>query len=425
MLNRFSTTAFALPESVTHGTKSLADSLNSERRRRQVLDLGIGTLDLPTDPRIADAIGEAAHRNRRQLHEFSPVRGYGFLREAISARVARLHGLQADPLREVLVTPGGIKGALTVIFHTFLEPGDEVLVPVPNWPHYVDMIRLHGGVARPILPSGGVRLGLTARDLERHLDDSSRLLVLGDCVNPTGKVYSGEEIEEIARVVARHNLDCSAVGLPGVDVVLDCPYEAHVRLPRPPLFAGIDIALASGRQRMGDRTVYVSGPGKTYGMHGDRLGYLIAPPEVVDVASRVQANTNSFASSYAQIACHRALQEDMDEVAEERARLARQSLEATFGRLAAIEGIDLEAPDGAYFLFVDFSHHSEHYVSRGYESAASFLLGEADIATVDGSRFVEGVPGFEHWVRINCGRSPEILEEACARIEQVLEGALR
>jgi aspartate/methionine/tyrosine aminotransferase len=425
MVNRFSVAAFSLPESITHGTKALADSLNSDRRPRQVLDLGIGTLDQPTDPRIADAIGEAAHRNRQQIHDFSPVHGHPFLRESISARVARLHGLKADPLREVLVTPGGVKGALTVIFHTLLNPGDKVLVPVPNWPHYIDMIHLQGGVAQPIFPSEQLRSGLTAKDLERHLDDSSRLLILGDCINPTGKVYSGEEIREIALVIARHNLRCSAAGLPGVDIVLDCPYEAHVRSPRPPLLTAIDVNLPSGRHRMRDRTVYVSGPGKTYGMHGDRLGYLIAPPEVVEVASRVQANTNSFASTYAQIACHRALQADMDEVVEERSRLARHSLEVTFERLAATEGLGVEAPDGAYFLFVDFSQYREHYAVRGYDSAASFLLGEADITTVDGSRFIDGTQGFEHWVRINCGRSLEVLEEACARIEQVLEGHRR
>jgi aspartate aminotransferase len=423
-VNRFSTAAFALPESTTHGTKSLVDALNSERRARQVLDLGIGILDLPTDPRIADVIGEAAHHNRHLLHNFAPVRGNRFLREAISARVARLHGFTTDPLQEVLVTPGGVKGALTVAFHTFLDPGDEVLIPVPNWPHYMDMIRLHGAVAKPILPSEGLRLGLTAKDLERHLVKSSRLLILGDCVNPTGKVYSGKEIEQIALVVAHHNAECSAIGRPGVDVVLDCPYETHVRSPRPPLFTEIDIDLPSGRQRMRDRTVYISGPGKTYGMHGDRLGYLLAPPEVIEVASRVQANTNSFASTYAQIACHRALQKDMDEVAAERARLARRSLEATFERLAAVEGLDVESPDGAYFLFVDCSQQRERYVAQGYDSAASFLLGEADVATIDGSRFVEGVPAFKQWVRINCGRSPAILEEACARIEQTLERSL-
>ncbi len=420
--DRFSSSASALSESVTHGTKALADSLNAGNRSRPILDLGIGALDQPTDARIADAVGEALRCEPQLLHAFSPVRGHEFLRRAISERIERLHRLATDPMREVLVTPGGVKGALTVAFHTFLDPGDEVVVPIPNWPHYMDMIRLHRGIARPVLPSGGLRSGLTPEDLEAHLSRATRLVILGDCINPTGKVYSSEELEALAAAIARHNADRAATGSPRVNVVLDSPYEAHVQAPRPVHFAAIDVDLPSGRHSMRDCTVYVSGPGKTYGMHGDRLGYLIATPRVLEIASNVQANTNSFASTYAQVACHRALQEDMDEVVEGRVRSARSSLEMVARRLAAIDGLGVEIPDGAYFLFVDFSAQASRYAMRGHGSAASFLLQLAGVATIDGSRFAEGVPGMEHWVRINCGRSPATLEQACSRIEQALQG---
>ena len=418
---RFSARAAALSESATHGTKALVDSFNDgSRPGRPLIDLGIGALDHPTDPRIAGAIAAVHRCDPALLHAFAPVRGHLFLREAIAARIERLHGLRIDPEEEVLVTPGGAKGALTVAFHAFLEPGDEVLVPVPNWPHYMDMVRLHGAVPRQVRPSGDLRGGLTAEDLKAHLFPAVRLLLLGDCVNPTGKVYSTVELERIAAVLAAHNVRRRAASLPSIEVVFDCPYEAHVPSPRPIHFTAIKVELPSGRHRMSEYAVSVSGPGKAYGMHGDRLGFLYAQPGVIDVATRVQANTNSFASVYAQVASHRAMQEDMDAVAARRARLARRNLETAARRLAAVDGINLILPDGAFFLFADLSARAPAYRARGHDSAAAFLLHEAGVATVDGRRFAEGQPDMEHFVRINCGRTRSVVNEACTRIEEAM-----
>lgn len=421
----FSKRASLLSVSPTHGTKELVDRLNLIKGGGHVLDLGIGALDLPTDPRIAGAVADTARKQPELIHEFAPVRGQLALREAISAQGHRLHGLAPDPACEVLVTPGGVKGALTVALTTLLNPGDRVLLPIPNWPHYGDMIALQGGIPVPVPSSEGMRGGLTRQDLEANLDSSVRLIILGDCINPTGKIYRGDELAELGSAIVRHNAECSVRGEAGTHVIYDCPYEAHVPHPRPPHIALTQLDSPTAQDLLKERIVYLSGPGKTYGMHGDRVGYLVAPASVVEIAAQVQANTNSFASTYSQVACLRALQEDMDEVAEYRADVARSSRQRVFALLSEMEGIEVDEPDGGYFLFVDFTQLSDRYVEHGHASASSFLLQGAGIACIDGRSFSAGIPGFQNWVRINCGRSPEILEEAMTRIRRAIADLTR
>jgi aspartate aminotransferase len=422
---QFSAAALALGESVTHGTKARVDAINvGQPDSERIVDLGIGTLDLPVDARIDESVAAFTREDPHSLHGFAPVRGFQFVRSVLSARIMRLHGVAFNAEREILITPGGIKGALTIVFHTFLDPGDEVLVPVPNWPHYKDMLHLHGAVMRPIFPSGGLRSGLTPSDLEEHLTANTRMLILGDCINPTGKVYSTGELRELSTVVARHNARRRRGGMRGIEVVFDCPYESYVYGLRPLHLARIDVELPFGRYPMRDCTVWLSGPGKTYGMHGDRLGYVCARPAMIDMAARVQVNTNSFASTYAQVAGHRAFQADMDMVAQERARTARETLETVAGRLDGLNGLDVDIPEGGYFLFVDFSACASRYAQLGCDGAASFLLQKAGVATIDGRTFADGQAGMEHFVRVNCGRSWDVLDEACTRIERAVTALL-
>lgn len=409
----------SIPESVTHGTAAKIVALNKVLPEDdQIIDLSIGALDTPTDPRIDRGVTEFVEKQSATIHAFAPIKGFPFLLESVAARVARLHGIAYDPNREIMVTPGGVKGSISVLFHALLNPGDEVVIPVPNWPHYSDMVRLHEATPKTVLVTA--QDGLTAPALEGALSERTKIVVLGDCINPTGKVYSTEELSALADVLARHNTQRESRGESPVYVLFDSPYEAHIVGPRAKTFAAIDVPLPDGsRCSMRPWTLSVTGPGKTYGMHGDRIGYLCGPPDIVEAAARAQVNLTSFASTYGQVATHVALQPEMDEVAAARAEAARANLQTMLGELDAVPSLKISPAQGGYFLFVDFSSYADAYQKQGYSSADQFLLEEAKVATICGSHFAEG-HFLNHLVRINCGRTGALVSKAGIRIRRAL-----
>ncbi|MGY3680604.1 pyridoxal phosphate-dependent aminotransferase [Streptomyces sp. TE33382] len=408
-----------IPESATHGAAAKLAALNRGLAAdEQFIDLSIGALDTPTDPRIDRGVIDFIQADSATIHAFAPIKGFPFLLESIAARVDRLHGITYDPESEIMVTPGGVKGSISVTFHALLNPGDEVVIPVPNWPHYADMVRLHEAIPKTVLVTA--EDGLTPSALEGAISERTKIVVLGDCVNPTGKVYSTGELEALARTVARHNLRRAAEGESPVYVLFDTPYEAHVMGPRARTFAAIDVRMPDGTDcSMRPWTVSVTGPGKTYGMHGDRIGYLCGPADIVDACARAQVNLTSFASSYGQVATHIALRPEMDEVATARAKAARANLEAMLAEIGTIPSLRINEPQGGYFLFADFSAFADAYRQLGHSTAEQFLLAEAKVATISGSHFAEGEP-LDHFVRINCGRTGTLPSEVGGRIKRAL-----
>jgi aspartate aminotransferase len=326
--------------------------------------------------------------------------------------------MRYDAESEIMVTPGGIKGSIAVILHTLLNPGDQVIVPVPNWPHYADMIILHGGVPAFVQSPGFGSRGLAPEDLARTLNERTKLVILGDCINPTGKVYTTSELHALAAVVVRHNRAREKDGMAPVMIMFDCPYEAHIPGDRPQALA----ALTIDGQALRDIVITVTGPGKTYGMHGDRIGYFCAPSAFVAVAANVQVNLNSFACTYGQVACFHATQSRMDLVAAERAGQARENMLHMI-ELLAVFSLPVATPQGGYFLFVDMAPYAARYRSAGCATAQQFLLERARVATIAGDHFAEGYAEASHYrdfVRINCGRDRAVLVQAAKRIEAAL-----
>jgi aspartate aminotransferase len=407
-----------IPESATHGTAAKIAVINRGLAEDdRIIDLSIGALDTPTSPRIDRGVIEFVENRSDTIHAFAPIKGFPFLLESVAARVARLHGITYDPDSEIMVTPGGVKGSISVTFHALLNPGDEIVIPVPNWPHYSDMARLHEAVPKTVMVTA--EDGLTASVLEGALSERTKIVVLGDCINPTGKVYSTAELTDLADVIARHNARRESRGESPVYVLFDSPYEAHIVGDRAKTFAAIDVPLPDGgRCSMRQWTIAVTGPGKTYGMHGDRIGYLCGPADIVEAAARAQVNLTSFASTYGQVATHIALQPEMDEVASSRAETARANLQEMLRELDEVPGLKIIPPQGGYFLFVDFSGYADAYGKLGYETADEFLLAEAKVATICGNHFAEGE--LHHFVRINCGRTPSIVSKAGTSIRRAL-----
>ena len=420
---RFSDASTLLPNSATHGATA---KVKLARGAREIVDLSIGALDEPTDPAIDCGVIGAIQSDSARIHGFTPVKGSLQLREAIASRVRRINGIVIDPGTEVIATAGGIKGALTIAFHLLLNPGDEVLIPSPNWPHYGDMVTLHGATARYVPSPAGPWGGLDATTLRSYISDLTSVLILGDCINPTGKVYSGSELMELSAVVARENIGRSSLGYRPIHVIFDCPYEAYIFGARPPTLAALTVSLpGQAEYSMRQCTLTVTGPGKTYGMHGDRIGYLWADSDAIVLCERIQANTNSFPSSYGQIATSYALQDKMDKVSVLRAQRAKENVDMMFSLLASrVEGLGVSPPEGGYFLFVDFSAFAPAYELLGYGCAEHFLAQEAQVATIGGAFFGRGLEAMDSFVRVNCGRRRELLLEACDRICDALHRAV-
>ncbi|GAA6170153.1 pyridoxal phosphate-dependent aminotransferase [Sessilibacter corallicola] len=417
--SNFSRTALKLRDSITHGTKAKIAKLNAQSNEH-VIDLSIGTLDDIADKRIDASVIDYISSNPRAIHEFAPVKGFDFLRTSISERVNRLRGIQYDPETEVMVTPGGIKGAITVAFHTFLDPGDEVVVPLPNWPHYADMIELHGAEMVGVYIPDFFRSCLSAQALSEAITDKTKMVILSDCLNPSGKIYNADAQETLAEVIAEHNSARAKAGKAPIQILFDCPYESHI-LDGPDTIAKCIITTAQGDEyALRDCTTIVTGPGKTYGMHGDRVGYICSDAQSVAMMAKVQVNLNSFASTYAQIATHTAMQPFMDEVANARAINSRLNLQSFVDRLNAIDGVTVTVPEGGFFIFADISQYSEKISAMGYDSADQFLLDKAKVASIGGHNFSGDAQKLRYFIRMNSGRTAETLGEAADRIKQAL-----
>ncbi|WP_234498070.1 pyridoxal phosphate-dependent aminotransferase [Vibrio maritimus] len=417
----YSDTALKLRDSITHGTKAKIAAINKNAKNgEEVIDLSIGTLDDLADDRIDQAVINFIKEQPRTLHEFAPVAGFDFLRQSISGRVQRLRGIHYSAENEIMVTPGGIKGAITVVFHTFINPGDEVIVPLPNWPHYADMIELHGGEVKGIMVTDFFEKGLSPQTLDAAITERTKMVILSDCVNPSGKIYRYNELTALAEVIAKHNQHRKQTGRPQIQILFDCPYESHI-LKGPDTISQITIPLEQGDSySMRDCTTLVSGPGKTYGMHGDRIGYICTPSEHLSLMTKVQVNLNSFASTYAQVATHAAMQDYMDEIATARAINSRANLSDFIEKLNTIPGVRVPTPEGGFFIFSDLSEYGSQIESAGYDSAADFILDRAHVASIGGMHFAEEVPQLRHFIRMNTGRSISCLSQAADRIETAL-----
>jgi|25_taG_2_1085351.scaffolds.fasta_scaffold02205_2 aspartate/methionine/tyrosine aminotransferase len=418
--NTVSDRAKCIRESITHGTKARIAELNTQPGvNNKVIDLSIGSLDEKTSNIIDEAVINFIKTEPNTIHDFCPVPGFNFLRKAVSERVKRLRDIDYSAEHEIMITPGGIKGAISVVFHTILNPKDEVVVPLPNWPHYSDMIELHGACVKGVYTKHFRTKGITADDLEGAITPQTKMVILGDCVNPSGKIYSIAELESLAEVIAKENMEREIKGSSPIHVLFDCPYESHILTDRPATISSVTVELQSGRQySMRDCTSIVTGPGKTYGMHGDRIGYICSERGLIEHMEKVQVNLNSFASTYGQIATYAAMQPDMDKVAFERARRSRRNLSFFLDRLNQIPGVAAPVPEGGYFAFLDLTSLKGEIQAQGYSRADDFLLNEARVATISGAHFAEDVPEMDYFVRVNCGRSRDVLEAASDRISR-------
>ncbi len=380
-------------------SQTLAMSQKSSELRAagvDVINLSVGEPDFDTPSHIKEAAKKAIDDNYTR---YPPVPGYMDLRQAIARKLRDENGLDYTP--QQVVVSGGAKQSLSNIILAMVNPGDEVIIPVPAWVSYIEMVKLAGGV-NVLVPAGVEQdFKITPQQLEDSITERTRMILLCSPSNPSGSVYSREELEAIVAVLARH---------PEITVLADEIYE-HIN------YTGSFTSLGSFPEIAG-RTVIVNGVSKAYAMTGWRVGFMAGPVEVAKAVTKLQGQTTSGISSIAQRAALAAYEGSQDCVAEMReAFRRRRDLVVRLAR--EIPGLKVNEPQGAFYLFPEVSAYlgkrfGERVIADDND-LCMYLLEEAHVATVSGSAFC--LPGY---IRLSYAASDEALAEAMRRIGEAL-----
>ena len=378
---------------------TLAMSQKSQELKAQgvdVINLSVGEPDFNTPDHIKEAAKKAVDEN---YTFYSPVPGYMSLRKAIADKLSRENGLTFSP--QQIVVGNGAKQALCNTILTLINPGDEVVIPVPAWVSYVEMVKLAEG--KPVTVHAGIEsdFKITPAQLEAAITERTRALLICSPSNPTGSVYSKAELQALVDVLAKH---------PDVVVIADEIYE-HIN------FTGNFTSLASFAE-IADRTVVINGVSKAYAMTGWRIGYCAAPLWLAKGVSKLQGQYTSGASSIAQKAAEAAYTGSQECVAEMcRAFERRRNLVCEL--MGKIPGLKINRPEGAFYLLPEVSAYlGTHNGDRRIETSgdlAMYLLEEAHVATVDGAAFC--APGY---IRLSYATSDANIVEAVSRIARAL-----
>jgi aspartate aminotransferase len=394
--SRVSARIGAIAESATLAVDARAKALKAAGR--PVIGFGAGEPDFPTPDYIVEA-AVAACRDPR-WHRYTPAAGLPELREAVAAKTYRDSGLVVKP-SHVLITNGG-KHALYNAFATLLDPGDEVLLPAPYWTTYPESIALAGGttVVVPTSPESGYRA--TIDQLESARTRRTKALVFVSPSNPTGAVYSPEDVAAIGRWAVEH----------GLWVVTDEIYEHLVYGDAE--FSSMPVEVPE----LAERCIVVNGVAKTYAMTGWRVGWLIGPEDVVKAATNLQSHATSNVANVSQIAALTAVSGDLAAVEVMKVAFDRRRRRIVT-LLSAIPGVLCPEPEGAFYVYpsVEDLLGREIRGRRPGTSAelATLILDEVEVAVVPGEAF--GTPGY---LRLSYALGDADLEEGVARMATLL-----
>lgn len=361
-----------------------------------VINLSVGEPDFPTPEHIKEAAKNAIDDN---FTFYTPVPGYLSLRKAIAEKLKRENGLDYAP--EQIVVSGGAKQALCNVILSIVNPGDEVVIPTPAWVSYVEMVKLAEG--KNVLVPADIKqdFKVTPEQLEAAITDKTKMVLICSPSNPTGSVYSKEELQGLVNVLAKY---------PKITVLADEIYE-HIN------FTGSFTSLGSFKE-IADRVVIINGVSKAYAMTGWRIGYCAAPLHIAKACTKLQGQYTSCSSSVAQKAAEAAYTGSQACVEEMRVAFERRrNLVVSLAR--EIPGINVNEPQGAFYLFPEVSSYiGKKYGDKVIENSgdlAMFLLEVGHVATVDGAAFC--LPGY---IRLSYATSDDNIREAMRRIKETL-----
>ncbi|WP_304487830.1 pyridoxal phosphate-dependent aminotransferase [Duncaniella muris] len=379
---------------------TLAMSQKSNELKAQgvdVINLSVGEPDFETPAHIKDAAKRAIDEN---YTFYTPVPGYMSLRKAVSEKLSRENGVSYAP--EQIVVSNGAKQALCNVILATINPADEVIIPMPAWVSYVEMVKLAGGTTVEVQADITQDFKITPAQLEAAITPATRMILLCSPSNPTGSIYSREELQGLVDVLAKH---------PQILVLADEIYE-HIN------FTGSFTSLASFPE-IADRTIIINGVSKAYAMTGWRIGYCAAPQWLAKAITKLQGQYSSNASSIAQKAAEAAYTGSQQCVAEmNKAFERRRNLVVELA--SQIPGLKVNCPHGAFYLFPEVSAYIGKTTPEGNTIGSSadlamYLLEKGHVATVDGGAF-----GMEGYIRLSYATSDDNLREAMRRIAATL-----
>jgi aspartate aminotransferase len=384
------TIAMEISERAAQLTPSLTLSIDSKAKAMKaegldVCGFGAGEPDFDTPEHIKRAAIEALEAG---FTKYTPNAGIPELRQAIADKFAADNGLNYRA-GQVVVSNGAKHACYNAILAT-CQPGDEVVIPAPYWVSYPDMVRLVG--AEPVIVPTSERNGwkMRAEDFENAMTPRTKMLIMNSPSNPTGSVYTREELEAIVSVAAEED----------IYVLSDEIYEKLV-------YDDVKhVSIASLSQEAYDLTITVNGFSKSYAMTGWRLGYLAAPDAVVRAVDSIQSHTSSNPSSFSQYGALAALKGDQQPLADMREEFDMRR-NYMFDRLSKISNITAVKPQGAFYILVNISQ-----LGLTSQNFADRLLSKANVAVVPGAAF-----GDDRTVRFSYATSLDVIKKGLDRFQ--------
>ncbi|MCM1029773.1 MAG: pyridoxal phosphate-dependent aminotransferase [Pseudoflavonifractor sp.] len=361
-----------------------------------VINLSVGEPDFDTPTHIKEAAKKAIDDN---FTRYTPVPGYLSLRKAIADNMAKVNGVTYDPSQ--IVVGNGAKQEICNVILATINPGDEVIIPTPAWVSYMEMVKLAEGTVVEVASGIEQDFKLTPTQLEGAITPRTRMVLICSPSNPTGSVYSRDELAALVEVLAKY---------PDIIILADEIYQ-HIN------YTGGFTSLGSFEETVG-RTVVINGVSKAYAMTGWRIGFCAAPAPIAKAVTKLQGQYTSGASSIAQKAAEAAYT-GPQECVEEMRRAFERRRDLVVELASAIPGMKVNRPQGAFYLFPEVSSFFGKRVGERIINDANdlcmYLLEEAHVATVAGDAFA--LPGY---IRLSYATSDDNIREAMRRIAEAL-----
>ncbi len=383
-----------LSESETLAMSRMSRELKAEGH--DVINLSVGEPDFNTPDKLKEAGKQAIDDN---FSFYTPVNGYQDLREAICQKLMRDNNLAYTPAQIVVST--GAKQSIANAMLCLVNPGDEVIVPAPFWVSYKEIVKMAEGTA--VYVSAGIEndFKITAEQLESAITEKTKAFIFSSPCNPTGSVYSRDELKALAGVFEKH---------PNIYIISDEIYE-HI------IFEGKHESIAQFAS-IKDRVILVNGVSKGFAMTGWRVGYMAAHPEIAQACNKLQGQVTSGTCSIAQRATLAAMETD-PETTHEMLEKFRERRDLVISLLKEIPGIACNTPAGAFYLFINIkSYLGKHDGDQPINTDGDlcmYLLRKAHIALVPGSAFGDG-----ECIRFSYATANELLIEAVDRMKKAL-----